>query len=818
MLRDTPFRMRVAMLLHKSVEHDSRVRREARALVEAGHEVTVLHLPRARGAQDGQLDGFTVRSVTPSPSLRRAAPPLHRVASLFAFVTALRRLRPDAVHAHDVAMLAPGWAGARLTGARLVYDTHEYAAGVPYRERAWASLVTTIERLLIRRCDAVITVSDGIADRLQSDHRLPVRPTAVRNIPDPGAYDQHFQAPDLRAQLGIDANTPLILHLGAVAQDRGGETLVRAMAHLPEAHLLFLGAEDGEHTANLRRLATEQGVDTRVSFHPPVPVAHVPAYARQADIGVSLLQDTCENHRLALPNKVFECLHAGIPVVTADLPELRALVERHALGRLARPDDPHDVARALREVLATPDELTAAVERAREELSWEAERGHLVDVYGDPDGAPAPTRAMVLVRNPVTHDARIIREARLLDDLGYEVRIVGAAAAASDEGDDLVGGIPVRRLHARLPLGPLRRLARLASGPAEPPRESGSAESQGGSGPAEPPREGGSAHSQGGSAEPPWSPPAQTWTRRLYRTLLTADWYRRAIAEVNRTRPPLVHCNDYNTMWAGMAAKARYGARVVYDAHELWPDRNLRPEWRPWLLACEAIFTRVADRTITTSPGYAQVMARRYRIPEPLVIRNIPDIPPTPPTEPNGRPLAVYFGALTSGRGLEDAVAALAELPDLRLRIVGPEAWGFRSKLAAQAADLGVEDRLELLDPVDPSEAPEIMRDAHVGLALIQPTCLSYRLTLPNKLFEYTLAGIPVLATELPAIEQFVTEHAVGITVPPGDRLALVGALQKVLDTGTNAKLRGAVTTAQAELNGQSKSAFLRNAYETLMS
>ena len=58
--------------------------------------------------------------------------------------------------------------------------------------------------------------------------------------------------------------------------------------------------------------------------------------------------------------------------------------------------------------------------------------------------------------------------------------------------------------------------------------------------------------------------------------------------------------------------------------HELWPDRNGRPEWRPWLLACERLFVRLADATITTSPGYAELIARRYRVLPPVVVRNIP--------------------------------------------------------------------------------------------------------------------------------------------------------------------------------------------------
>ena len=92
--------------------------------------------------------------------------------------------------------------------------------------------------------------------------------------------------------------------------------------------------------------------------------------------------------------------------------------------------------------------------------------------------------------------------------------------------------------------------------------------------------------------------------------MTTLDWYRKAIAAVRRLRPEVVHCNDWNTMWIGVAARLS-GSSVVYDSHELWADRNGRREMRWWILACEWLFVRVADRTITTSPGYADVLAHR---------------------------------------------------------------------------------------------------------------------------------------------------------------------------------------------------------------
>ena len=293
--------MRIAMLLHKSVEFDSRVRREASALAAAGHEVIVLELAPVP-ADASTLDGFTRRSVLPSRRLRRMLPfHLYRIAFLLYFVRGILAARPDVVHAHDAAMLLPGAFGARLTGARLVYDSHELATGVPYRERGWAWFVGTIERAVLPRCAAVIAVSDGIAARLRERYHLAVMPTVLRNV----SALEASAGGGLRRRLGLDPDTSLVLHQGAPARARGCEVLVHAASLLDGAHVVFLGDPEPGYGEELSAKIRELGLGDRVRLLPSIALADLLAYTAEADVGVTLLQDTCENHRLALPNKLF---------------------------------------------------------------------------------------------------------------------------------------------------------------------------------------------------------------------------------------------------------------------------------------------------------------------------------------------------------------------------------------------------------------------------------------------------------------------------------------------------------------------------------
>jgi len=235
-------------------------------------------------------------------------------------------------------------------------------------------------------------------------------------------------------------------------------------------------------------------------------------------------------------------------------------------------------------------------------------------------------------------------------------------------------------------------------------------------------------------------------------------------------------------MWTGLFVKLLCGSRLVYDSHELWADRNGRWEWRPWLLACEALFVRIADEVLTSSPGYADTLAGRYRVPRPAIVRNIPESLLAAPRRRPAAPLVVYIGGLMPGRGLEQMIDALPLIPAARLRAVGPGTPHYRRGLLARARAAGVLDRVDLRSAVPPAEVPDALAEASAGLCLIQPICRSYDLCLPNKLFEYAAAGVPVLASDLPVIGALVRREGLGALTPPADPHAIAASLEHLLE------------------------------------
>jgi len=200
-------------------------------------------------------------------------------------------------------------------------------------------------------------------------------------------------------------------------------------------------------------------------------------------------------------------------------------------------------------------------------------------------------------------------------------------------------------------------------------------------------------------------------------------------------------------------------------------------------------------------------------------VRNIAEPPATSPNL-NGSASApvepqtiVYCGALTASRGLEQAIAALPAAPGIELRLLGPGRSAYRARLLELARRTAVGDRVRIESPVAPDRVIEAIRPAAAGLALIQPTCRSYALCLPNKVFEYMVAGLPVLAADLPAIHAFVAPNRLGLMTPPSDTGAIARAMLEIVEPGRNRELRTATAVAAAQNSWEQEAERLRGLY-----
>ena len=399
--------------------------------------------------------------------------------------------------------------------------------------------------------------------------------------------------------------------------------------------------------------------------------------------------------------------------------------------------------------------------------------------------------ALILVFGPVTHDSRIFREAVTLRDLGFDVSIVGVVSADEQRTEIRINGFRVIRL---TPVESLRRLLRR-----RPERRSDDVPV---------------GESQAAAPSAGRNHPRFTILRRL--AIASAYHFQGAVL-VRRMSPDLVHANDYNTMWIGIAAKLLCGSRLVYDAHELWPDQG-RPEWRKWLVACEWLFVRLADATVAANPGIAETIAKRYRVAPPVVVRNVAERTVRSPARPEGlragrKPLAVHVGSMARERGIEQAILALALVPELRLRFMGPASEEYRAHLDRLAAEARVADRIEYRAPVEPTAVAETIAGTDMGIVLTQPTCLNNVLSLPNKLFEYTAAGLPVIASDLPVLGPLIRDEGIGEAVPPADVEAIARAMRDLAEPKRNAETRERVRSFAEQVTWERERRLLESIY-----
>ena len=435
------------MFVYNAVTHDTRVLREAAALRDAGHEVMIIARPRdtvTRVGDEFDQDGIRVVRVPVPHGWRRwwrlvrlparavqaawvrlTGRPTHvggelgpigwLIAWRFAIIgwgRSAADLAPvaDVYHGHDLSGLVAAQRAAARHGAALVYDSHELflESRLTATQPIWARwLLARLERGIVARADAVVTVNVSIAAELRARYD-PRRIVVVHNCP-PRREVQPPDGPDrriapasdgladpIRAAAAIPNGTPVVLYHGAFVGHRGIEELVEAhrRAALSGVHLALLGFGPAE--AAYRRLAADPSLGGRVHVLSAVPPDALPAWIAPVDVGAMPIQPSTLNHRLSTPNKLFECLAAGVPVVASDFPEMHRIViddPDGPLGAVCDPTDPGAIAAAIASILELdPAERADLRDRcaraAHERWNWETESAKLVALYAGLVGTP----------------------------------------------------------------------------------------------------------------------------------------------------------------------------------------------------------------------------------------------------------------------------------------------------------------------------------------------------------------------------------------------------------------------------------------------
>lgn len=295
-----------------------------------------------------------------------------------------RALAPDVVHANDANALVPALLSTVGTPARVVYDSHELwrHRNILRRNRWLAPYVeAAIEALGIRLVAGVITVSPSIAEWLQGTYSLRERPTLVRNIPTARELPDPAQG-RLRELAGLGPDDRVVSYVGGITTGRGLEETVDAMSLLPDdTHLVLLGYGEQRYVDGLLARARTAGVGHRVHLAGSVPSHEVPQALADADVAVVFVRPICLSYLYSLPNKLFESIHAGLPIVAADLPDTAEVVRRYGVGEVFDASTPEDLAAAIRQVLADPTAYRDAARAAAAELTWEHEADQLVGLY-----------------------------------------------------------------------------------------------------------------------------------------------------------------------------------------------------------------------------------------------------------------------------------------------------------------------------------------------------------------------------------------------------------------------------------------------------
>jgi glycosyltransferase involved in cell wall biosynthesis len=249
-------------------------------------------------------------------------------------------------------------------------------------------------------------------------------------------------------------------------------------------------------------------------------------------------------------------------------------------------------------------------------------------------------------------------------------------------------------------------------------------------------------------------------------------FHRRLLEEARAVGADVYHANDWRVLPVAARAAEGAGGRIVYDSHEMAVDEYI--ESRTWRLLYPSYIRRIeggligrADLVCTVAEGIAEAMREEYGLDRaPLVVRNVPPYAEMPHRPVGSTVRVLYHGAFHPARGLEELIASVARWAEpFRLVLRGFGAPAYEAALREQAARSPAADRIMFVPPAPMVDLVALANQADVGVFPLPATSRQTRFCLPNKFFEYVMAGLAICVSDVPEMARLVDEHDLGLTM-----------------------------------------------------
>jgi glycosyltransferase involved in cell wall biosynthesis len=358
------------------IDYERRILNQMETAVRLGYRVEVCALGRPGEAKIESRDHFRLQRIF--TVFYRGGPLKFISVNLQLFFLLLHR-KSDLIHCHDLWVLPAAACIAWIRRRVLIYDAHEYYAGLEiFRKKRLSKFIWLLtERIAIKRVQILITVSERLGERFRSRYPRLKQISIIRNLP---RYER--MDPDL-VRFRIRKNEDkIIVYQGHFKPGRGLVNLIRAVARTAGVRLQLIG--NGELETVLKELVQAEHLEERVHFHDFIPNAELISTSAQGDIGAVLFEPTSLNYAAALPNKFFEYIMAGLPVLASNIETFKYYVDKYNIGLTVDPAEVEEIGRTISKMIANENQLQIWRKntlRAAEELSWEKEEKKLGQLY-----------------------------------------------------------------------------------------------------------------------------------------------------------------------------------------------------------------------------------------------------------------------------------------------------------------------------------------------------------------------------------------------------------------------------------------------------